>query len=183
YKEGQAGRAKLVVAFPDYNGQGGGVAIFDAESILDNPPGSFDACKPERWVPLKINLSGLAGQPAAPTGLACANPQQNTPPLAPKCGPSDGASAGPPTCYRAQPSSLSYADGKLYVGDVGAPEIHVIDMHDAQGNPTPCNPVEQAPLLPTSAEQPQRVVFAGKVAAASQLTPDFKRYLYATDLE
>jgi hypothetical protein len=41
--------------------------------------------------------------------------------------------------------------------------------------------VEQAPLLPTSLDIPSRVVFVKKVAAAQDLTPDFKRYLYATD--
>jgi hypothetical protein len=179
-REGDVGRAKLVVAFPTL----GGIGVFDAQTLFQQPPGSFDACPIERWVPLKVDIAGIAGQPAPPTGLACSNPKQNVPPLLPLCpdggAPDAGGDAGA-GCFYAQPGGMSYADGKLYVADLGAPVIHVVDMHDSLGNATPCNPIEQAPLLPSSAEQPERVVYASKVAAASQLTPDFKRYLYATD--
>ena len=180
---GQPVRQKLVVTVPDL----GGIAVIDADWLLARKPGTFDECKVERWLPLQFtgaDHTGLAEQPAPPMGPACSNPIRIDPPLQ--------------STYSPRPSGLSYADGTLYVADIGAPVIHVVDMHDvdAQGNPivTPCNPVERAPLLPTSAEDPSRVVFASRVSVAQILTPEFptasgmssaafKRYLYATDVD
>ena len=154
--EGQ-GRQKLVVAMPDL----GGIVVIDAEDVLDRAVGSFDPCTVERWLPLTVDSSGLAELPAPYTGPACTNPAPNVPPLA--------------SSYVPRPAEISYADGVLYVADENAPVIHVIAM------PTPCDPEERAPLLPTSAENPARVVTTNRVGVAPQLTPSFKRYLYATD--
>jgi hypothetical protein len=180
-KENRPFRPKLVVSFPDL----GGIAVFDAQELLNRPAGSFDACKLERWVPLKVDLDGLADLPVPPSGSACSNAQPGVPmlhqPGAPHCVDA-GTDAGP-CSYVARPAGLSYADGKLYIGDIGAPLIHVVDMHGPDGRPTPCNPVEQAPLLPTSVDNPARVVFVKKVAAANEVTPDFKRYLFASDVD
>src|SRR6185437_3572670 len=118
----------------------------------------------------------------------CGNPPPNTPPLA--------------SSYTPRPGSISYAGGTLYVADTAAPVIHVVDMFDTlEGSQviSPCNPIERAPLLPSSAENPARVVFAGKVSVATLPTPDLtspspllkpyntasddslRRFLYATD--
>ncbi len=171
FTEGSPGRPKLIVSIPDY----AGFVVIDAQELYNRPAGSHDPCKVERFVPLQYNPTGVADYPPEPTGLACRNAAHvNTQPVS-------------PSGYPVRPGGLSYADGKLYVSDLSAPVIHVVDMHapGAQGHEvvSPCNPVEQAPLLPTSAEDPHRVVFASKISAAPALTPDFKRYLYATDVQ
>lgn len=157
------GRQKLVVAMPDL----GGIAVLDAETILDQPPGAFDACPVERWLPLAAvdpaTLGGNPPLPAPPADGSCVNPQLPQP-----------AYQG---TYTPRPAGLAYVDGTLYVADLDAPVIHVVDM------PTPCEPVERAPLVPSSADEPQRVVFTSKVSVSPQPTPDLKRYLYASDVE
>ena len=156
----KGGRQKLVVAMPDE----GGIIVLDAQTIMNLPPGSFGACPVERWVPLKVDLAGLGNAQPPPTpGKACVNPAVVTPPLQ--------------TSYTARPGGISYASGVLYVADIAAPVVHVIDLL------TPCDPVERAPLLPTSAEQPARVVTTSRVAAAPFPTPDLRRFVYATDVD
>lgn len=152
------GRQKLVVAMPEL----GGVAIFDAQALLDQKPGAFEACPIERWVPLSVDLTPVP-LPPPPTGPACAPPSSKTPDYAAQ--------------YTPQPTSLAYAAGKLYVSDLNAPVIHVLDM------PTPCEPVELLPLLPTSAETPERIVKTTRIAVMDQATPDFERFLYAVDVD
>jgi len=157
----QRGRPKLVVSIPS----AGGIAVFDAQDIFNRNAGSFADCTIERWVPLEVedsDLQAIAAQPAPYTGLACTNGPPGQPPLK--------------SSYKSQPGGMSWANGTLYVADLGAPVIHVLDMA------TPCNPVERAALLPTSAEDPSRVVFASKVSASLLNTPGFKQYLYATDV-
>jgi hypothetical protein len=156
--EGQ-GRQKLIVAMPDL----GGLIVVDADRLLKREPGSFSPCDVERWIPLEVDLTGYGGQPPPPTGAACVTPPALTPQL--------------DHVPDARPSGLSYADGRLYVGDLEAPLIHVLDL------PTPCDPVERPPLVPSSAEDPLRVVNAAHVAVAPLPTPDLKRYLYATDVK
>src|SRR5205823_1698887 len=73
----QGGRQKLVVAMPE----AGGIIVLDAQTILNLAPGSFDLCPVERWVPLKVDLDGLANMQPPPTGPACKNPKPHTPPL------------------------------------------------------------------------------------------------------
>ncbi len=150
------GRQKLVVAIPD----AGGIAVIDAQALLDREPGSFDPCPVERWLPLRTDAPVVPLPPPAPTD-ACVNPALQGP-------------AGAPA-DRSRPSGLSYAAGRLYVSDLDVPLIHVIDL------PTPCEPVEIDPLLPTSLEDPTRIVTTTRVAVAPDLTPDLKRYLYAID--
>ena len=153
------GRQKLVVAMPDY----GGIAIIDAASLLERPAGSFSACEVERWLPLQADLTGLGQPPPPVTGPACSNPKPTFPALA--------------SSYKPRPAGMTYADGVLYVGDYSAPIIHVVDLHD------PCAPSERAPLLPTSALNPERAVNVGVLTVSPAPTPDFKRYLYAADID
>jgi hypothetical protein len=167
------GRPKLVMTMPEL----GGILVVDAQWLYTQPPGSFNDCEIERWLPLTLSsetLQQLGGQPEPYSGLACANPAALTEPLKPT--------------YRVTPGNLSYANGTLYVSDLTAPVVHVVDMRgvDETSNLpilTPCNPIERAPLLPTSAENTARVVFAAKVAVAPAPTPDFKTYLFASDVE
>ena len=153
---------KLVVALPAF----GGIVVIDAQKLLDRDPGSFEDCPVERWLPLEVDLTGFAGLPAPstpPAGAACVFPTQPKPALAPP--------------YTPRPEGMSYAQGTLYVADSAAPVIHVIDLA------TPCDPIERAPLLAYSAENPKRVVRSERISVAPAPTPDFKRYLYATDIE
>ncbi len=168
----QRGRPKLVVSIPYWDDPTlpGGIAVFDAQDVFNRQPGSFDPCTMERWLPLTWSAddyTALAEQPAPLTGLACGNAQPEVPPTGKPLQPT----------YTPHPGGLSWANGTLYVADIGAPVIHVVDMV------TPCNPIERAPLLPTSAENPARVVFTTKVSASLLNTPGFKQYLYATDVE
>lgn len=153
--EGQ-GRQKLVVTIPSK----GGIAVIDAQSLLDTAPGVYAPCNVERWLPLSTDVPLLPPKP--PTGgLACVDPQLDAPEL--------------PASSVARPTGLAYAAGRLYASDLDTSLIHVIDL------PTPCEPVEQPPLLPTSVQDPSRVVTTSHVAVAPSLTPDLKRYLYAID--
>ncbi|MEO7328340.1 MAG: hypothetical protein ABI193_07165, partial [Minicystis sp.] len=153
--EGQ-GRQKLVVTIPD----AGGLAVIDAQALLDRAPGSFDPCPVERWLPLRTDTPVIPPAPPA-SGEACVNLEV------------EGLAGTPAVTSR--PSGLSYAAGRLYVSDLDVPLIHVIDL------PTPCAPVEIDPLLPTSLEDPTRIVTTTRVAVAPSLTPALKRYLYAID--
>jgi hypothetical protein len=155
----QRGRQKLVVAMPDL----GGVAVMDAQKLLQRAPGSFDPCDVERWLPLEVDLTGLGGTQPLPTGPACVAPVLPTPPLK--------------SSYKPRPGGLAYDGSTLYVADLAAPVVHVIDM------PSPCEPVERVPLAPTSVENPARVVTTSRVAVTPAPTSDLRRYLYATDVE
>jgi hypothetical protein len=167
FKEQFHGRPKIVFSLPDL----GGIAVVDAQELLNRSPGSFDACTIERWVPLKVDLTGLAAQPAPLPTNACGNAAPQTLALA--------------NGYVAQPGGMSYANGKLYIADLAAPVIHVLELGDSIPGlgvvPTPCRMVEQAPLLPTSLDEPSRVVAVSRVSAAQVSTPNFKQYLYAND--
>jgi hypothetical protein len=150
------GRQKLVVTIPD----AGGLAVIDAQALLDRAPGSFDPCPVERWIPLRTEVPQIPTPPPSP-GDTCVNPPVQAPVGAP--------------AITSRPSGLSYAAGRLYVSDLDLPLIHVIDL------PTPCAPAEIDPLLPTSLEDPTRIVTTTHVAVAPSLTPSLKRYLYAID--
>ncbi|MBL8744255.1 MAG: hypothetical protein JNK04_24280, partial [Myxococcales bacterium] len=65
---------------------------------------------------------------------------------------------------------------RLYVADLTAPKIHAVDLSD------PCEPTEDEALslLPTSSEDPTRVVLTDRISV-SGLTPSGKRHLYAID--
>jgi len=154
--EGQ-GRYKLVVAMPTL----GGVAVFDAQSILDiEPTQAFPPCPIERWLPFDAELPEFSAPPPS-TGPTCVSPTVTAPAYA--------------SAYTPRPTSISYADGRLYASDLDAPLIHVVDM------PTPCDPVEIEPLYPYSAENPERVITTTRVAVSPTQTPDLSRFLYAID--
>jgi hypothetical protein len=153
------GREKLVVELPDL----GGFAIVDAQAVLDRDLGSFDPCPIERWVPLKVELPppGQTGSP--PTlGAACVQPILPAAVALPALAP--------------RPAGMAIVGGRMFLGDLAAPVIHVVDL------PTPCDPVERAPLLPTDAKDPSRVVVTSRLAATPSPTPALKRYLYALDV-
>jgi len=150
------GRQKLVVTIPSK----GGIAVIDAQSLLDTEPGVYAPCNVERWLPLRTDVPLLP--PTPPTGgVACVDPTFEDPVL--------------PPASVARPTGLAYADGHLYASDLDTSLVHVIDL------PTPCEPFEQPPLLPTSVQDPTRVVTTSHVAVTPERTPDLKRYLYAID--
>jgi hypothetical protein len=150
------GRQKLVVSIPSM----GGVAVIDAQSLLDTAPGEYAPCTVERWLPLNAEVPVLPPSPP-PVGAACVNPKVHAADLPPN--------------PDSRPTSLAYAAGRLYASDLDTSLIHVIDL------PTPCEPLETRPLLPTSLDEPRRAVTTSHVAVAPSLTPELKRYLYAVD--
>ncbi|MEP7120758.1 MAG: hypothetical protein ABJE95_07610 [Byssovorax sp.] len=150
------GRQKLIIAMPSM----GGVAVIDAQGLLDSEPGVYAPCNVERWLPLTTDVPVLPPAPP-PGGVACVNPKVEVADL--------------PANPDARPTGLAYAAGRLYASDLDTSLIHVIDL------PTPCEPIEGRPLLPTSLDEPRRAVTTSHVAVAPTLTPDLKRYLYAVD--
>ncbi|HVY48637.1 MAG TPA: hypothetical protein VHB21_22270 [Minicystis sp.] len=159
-----AGRQKLLITVPDL----GGIAIVDAQTLLDAPPGSFDACPVDRWLPLHVELPKTQNPPPRPAGPACVWPVEKGPDYASK--------------YAPRPSGIAYdaASHRLYVGDFEAPVVHRVDL------PTPCEPVERDPLLPRATQtdvagDPTRVVVTSQLSLG-QLTTDLAhQYLYAVD--
>lgn len=154
-----AGRQKLLVTLPEE----GGFVVIDAQRLLDRNAGSFAPCEIERWVPLRVELPPPGEPPAPPPALACVNPEPFTPEALPLAEP--------------RPAGVALSGDRLYVADLAAPVIHAIDV------PTPCEPVERAPLLPTSLDEPDRVVTTSRVAASQAATPELRRYLYAVDVD
>ena len=150
------GHQKLVVAMPSL----GGVAVIDAQALLDSTAGAYEPCRVERWLPLSTTVPALPVKPPS-GGNACVDPKSEAPEI--------------PAAADARPTTLAYAAGRLYASDLDTSLIHVIDL------PTPCEPVEVRPLLPTSLAEPKRAVTTSHVAVAPSLTPDLKRYLYAID--
>jgi hypothetical protein len=150
------GSLKLIVTLPDE----GGFAIIDGEDLLARPPGSFDVCAIERWVPLSIELATPPLPREEPPTLGCVQPATPDP---------------EPATYTARPAGMALSDGRLFIADLEAPVIHVVDL------PTPCDPIERPSLLPSSAEEPERVVTTSRVAVSPGLTTDYKKFLYAVD--
>ena len=150
------GRQKLVVTIPSR----GGIAVIDAQELLDSKAGAYEPCHVERWLPLSTTVPDLPPKP--PTGgVACVDPKSEAPEL--------------PAVSESRPTTLAYADGRLYASDLDTSLIHVINL------PTPCEPFEVRPLLPTSLQEPKRAVTTSHVAVTADKTPDLKRYLYAID--
>jgi hypothetical protein len=154
---GAPGRYKLLVTLP----AAGGIAVIDAQSILDREAGKRDACTIERWLPLDVDLPPPPDAATTPMGAACAVIDMPT-----------GAVAQTFTPY---PSGVAYDGERLYVADEGAPVIHRIDL------PTPCDPRELQPLLATSVEDPTRIVYTSRVTVSPR-TLDLRRFLYAIDV-
>ncbi len=154
------GREKLIVALPSK----GELVVIDAESVLDATPGAVNtACPIEKTITLVGTIPPVPTPPAPMPGPACSVPQVAMSSL-----------LGP---FTPQPSGLAYSDGKIYVGDIGAPLVHIVDV------PTPCTPSEEEPLVATSLADPNRRVMTTKVAVTPVLASTFKRYLYAVDDE
>ena len=168
-----AGRQKLVVPLPTL----GGIAVMDAQRLLDGyatplptgqpppeelPPstGVFASCPIERWIPLDSDVP-IVAPPPPQVGPACATPVVAEP----------GAVTGQPT-----PAGMAFAGDTLYVADLTLPLIHRLAMD------SPCEPVPLPSLLPTSLEQPGRVVTTSRLAATPRPTARLQRFLYANDV-
>jgi hypothetical protein len=154
---GHPGVYKLAVSLPEK----GGVAIIDAQALLDQDGGAFASCPIERWLPLSVKLPPAApNAPADDQGGACAEDEE--------IGLPEVQSAAP------APSDLVSSAGTLFVADSAAPVIHRIAVND------PCAPTVLDPLLPSSTQTPSRIVTTSQLAV-SPLTLGLKRYLYALD--
>ncbi|AUX22326.1 hypothetical protein SOCEGT47_028270 [Sorangium cellulosum] len=154
------GRQKLIVTLPEL----GGLAVLDAQTLLEDErfrDGGFAPCEVERWVPLDVALPPAATPAVAPHGPECVEP-------ATTAGAAQAIS--PP-----RPAGLALAGDRLFVADLDAPVIHVVDL------PTPCEPVELPPLLPSSTLDPARLVTTSRIAVSQASPPDFRRFLYAVD--
>ncbi len=151
----------------------GGIAVIDAQTLLDRPPGSFDACPVDLFLQLEVHLPQTANPPPQPPGQSVRFARLDQGP--------DYAKT-----YTPSPSGMSYVDGTLYVADLQAPVIHVIDFTKGGTQAaTPCDPVEsEDPLLPRAltGEDLTRVPVTRKVSVGP-LTSALKRYAYAIDEE
>jgi hypothetical protein len=158
-EHGPAGRRKLVVALPET----GQLAVLDAQELLDRAQGSFAPCTIEKLVDLDASPDASGQQQSPPPDLegGCTPNRPASPPVA--------ANA------RSRPSGIAQsADAKLYVGDLGVPAVHVMDVTSV------CAMRELPPLLPMAFTQPDRFVTTSQVAV-SPLTPAGHRYVYAVD--
>ncbi|HSN98545.1 MAG TPA: hypothetical protein VLS89_09605, partial [Candidatus Nanopelagicales bacterium] len=153
-----AGRQKLVVTLPEQ----GGFVVIDAQRLLDRDAGTYAPCAVERWVPLRTEVPPPGDPPAPPPAVACVNPAPFTPASLP---------LGKP-----RPSGVAFAGDRMFIGDLEVPVIHAVDMA------TPCEPVERAPLLTSSLDEPDRVVTTSRLAVSRAATPEFRRFLYAVDV-
>lgn len=154
------GRRKLVVAMPS----AGELWVLDAQTLLDLPPGGFDACPVETRVPLRVELPSEPAEQAVPDEWAsdesCQPPMYRLP-------PSDGR-------FEPRPSDLAVGRERLFVSDLDAPVVHVLDTSDW------CTPEEIEPLLPTSYTRPGSVVTTRRLAVSPE-TSDGRTYIYAVD--
>jgi hypothetical protein len=157
---GPRGRRKLAV------GLGDEIAIIDAQWLLDQTPGSFPECRIEARLPLEVDLGpegleqNLDAAPELETPPGCVIER---PPVPPR-----------PSSYLPVAGGFAPAGDVLYVADRNAPVIHVLDVSNA------CAPAELPSLLAMSFENPGREVLTSKIAA-SPLTPDGRRFVYAVD--
>ncbi|NUO51217.1 MAG: hypothetical protein HOV80_20350 [Polyangiaceae bacterium] len=155
------GRQKLYVTLPNK----GTLAVIDAQTLLSAPAGSFDPCVIEAEVPLSAiapEVSSAEFAIAPGVDDSCAVPETPT--------------VRATTDYVATPSGVALAEDRLYMGDLTAPIIHVVDVTDA------CDPQELGGLAPVSFEDPSRVVITSKIAVSPEVSPSLKRFLYAIDV-
>jgi hypothetical protein len=152
------GREKLIVTLPDL----GGFVVIDAQTLLDGAAGAFAPCVVERWVPLVADVPPPPDPvPIGPHSPYCVPPAQPKPTLAPS--------------YTPRPGGVALDGTRLFVADLDAPVIHVVDL------PNACEPTELDSLLPSSVDEPARAVTTTKVAVSGPVGVDLKRYLYAVD--
>jgi hypothetical protein len=159
---GPKGRRKLVVTLPDQ----GKIAIFDAQAILNLPPGSFENCVPDRVIALSTSVPAEQVEQVIPADLVAAEGCEAPPPRY-VASPSDEYSSS-------RPAGIALSGSKLYVADLGVPLVHSLDLSD------PCAPKEEEPLRPFAYDEPARTVVTRDVAA-SELMPSGKRFVYALD--
>lgn len=157
------GRQKLLVTLPEL----GGLAIVDAQSLLEGEPGAFEPCVVERFVELPVELPPAPLPPAPPTSSACAAPAIAEP--------------TPISVPPARPAGLALAGDRLFLGDRQAPLVHVVRMGGASELASPCEPTVEPSLFATSVSDPSRIVTTSKLAVSEQGTLDGKRFLYAVD--
>jgi len=153
------GRQKLLVALP----KEGKVVVIDAQTLLSADAGSFDDCQIEAEIALTTVVPAPPPPEVIPDGPACVPP-------APK--QIDLSATGVST-----PSGIAMGGGRLYVGDLSTPLIHVLDIG------SPCDIAELAPLVATSLDDPERRVATTKLAVSPTPTPQLKQYLYAIDAD
>ncbi|NUP10921.1 MAG: hypothetical protein HOW73_33160 [Polyangiaceae bacterium] len=164
------GRQKLFVTLP----KEGRVVVIDAQQLFSQDPGAFDACEIEAELPLSTTVPDAPPPPVIEPQPDCAVPEE--PELRPSGEFDRSIPAGVALVAPPDGGTPGASGASLYVSDIGVPVIHVLDLAD------PCTPIEGEPLLPTSAEDPSRVVITDRVAV-SRLTPSAHRYLYAIDVE
>ncbi len=157
---GPPGRRKLVVALPDE----GEIAVLDAQAIVDREPGSFDPCPVE----YRFKLQAAADV----SGQTQSLPPDLTP--APGCMLASSTPPPIPASSISKPSGLGVSDGRLFVGDLGVPLVHVLDTASV------CAIRELPALLPMSFVQPSRIVTTSRVAV-TPVTPSGKQFVYAVD--
>jgi len=159
------GRRFLAVTLPKL----GEIAVIDAQALLDRPPGSFDPCPIQAITKLQVNLPAELPQQVLPPDLDLPGATR------PVGFPGETLDGNQP-----RPGGLALVDDprtgeeRLFVSDRGAPVIHVLDAKN------PCALAEKDPLLPMSYVNPSATVTTKRVAA-SPLTTQQKRYLYAID--
>lgn len=163
-EQGPQGRRKLAVALPDE----GAIVILDAQELLDRPQGSFAPCQIESRVSLQVELPTEPPPRQVPEDLV-PNERDGT-----SCALPDFNHGPAPEFLRPRPHDLGEGGGVLFVSDLAAPVIHRVDVAD------PCRPKEGPPLLPSSYEDPKRVVTT-KAIAVSPLTSLGERWVYAVD--
>lgn len=170
------GRPKIVTTIPEL----GAIAVIDAQTLFEperdasgkplenengvvykHPPGSWKACPIERWVPLSTEVPVANPPPAGTGGPACVDR-----PIAPPAAQVE---------FESQPAGLARTDNKLFVADSKAPVIHVLDME------SPCKPTEREPLLPSSMENPSRIVTTNAISVSGTLASTLDQFVYAVD--
>jgi hypothetical protein len=159
-EQGPPGRRKLVVSLPEW----GELAVIDAQWLLDREPGTYEPCVLEERLALEVAL------PDGPVS-------QRPPPDLVGAGPIPGLQHGPPQdSFASRPAGFALSDdgAKLYIADIEAPVVHIVDTS------RPCRLRELPPLLPMSFADPGRVVRTNRIAV-SPLTSDARRFLYAID--
>ncbi|HKY39704.1 MAG TPA: hypothetical protein VJN18_27390 [Polyangiaceae bacterium] len=159
---GPVGRRKLVVSLPER----GELMVIDAQWLIDQPPGTFPDCVPDKTVLLDVivppSMAQRLPEDLVVDPLVCSEASIPTPP--------------PPSRRAPRPAGFGLTEGRLYVADEAAPVIHVLDTS------SPCNLSELPSLLPMSLREPERVVTTRRVAV-SPLTPSGKQFVYAIDAE
>src|SRR5690348_5030646 len=70
---------------------------------------------------------------------------------------------------------MATSDKRVYIADSIDPVIHVIDMK------TSCEPVEVEPLLPSSRDNPGRIVTTNAISVSGPLASTLDQFVYAVD--